>query len=112
MVLLCVRADFGCESQDDDWERKRIAKEDEDIRDFAKCHPLPSPDDEEGEKVWQKVIESMKEAEEVNGMMMYSFVRIEIMKKVYENVTDKKKNIMDCGKKLNGDGESNAMIIS
>ena len=32
------------------WERKAIGKEDEEIRDFVKCHPMPAPDDEEGEK--------------------------------------------------------------
>jgi len=41
-------ADFGSESKDDDWERKAIEKEDEEIRDFVKCHPMPLPDDEEG----------------------------------------------------------------
>jgi hypothetical protein len=30
-------------------------KEDEEIRDFVKCHPMPSPDDEEGDKFWKKV---------------------------------------------------------
>ena len=46
-------ADFGSESEDDDkWERKAIEKEDEEIRDFVKWHPMPSPDDEEGEKFW------------------------------------------------------------
>ena len=34
-------ADFGSESEDDDWERKAIEKEDEDIRDFVRCHPMP-----------------------------------------------------------------------
>ena len=50
-------ADFGSESEDDDWERKAIEKEDEEIRDFVRCHPMPSPDDEEGdileESNWQ-----------------------------------------------------------
>ena len=36
-----IYADFGSESEDDDWERKAIEKEDEEIRDFVKCHPLP-----------------------------------------------------------------------
>ena len=52
---LCI--DFGCDSEDDDWERKEIEKEDEEIRDFVKGHPMPSPDDEEGKKMeesnWQ-----------------------------------------------------------
>ena len=106
-----IYADFGSDSEDDDWERKQIEKEDEEIRDFVKCHPMPSPDDEEGEKFWKKVIDRMKEAEGVNGMIIYSFVRFDIMKKMYENLTDKKV-IIDCGKELNRDGEFNAMIIN
>ena len=46
----------------------------------------------------------MKEAEGVNGMIVYSFVRFDIMKNMYENLTDKKV-IIDCGKELNRDGE-------
>ena len=106
-----IYADFGSDSEDDDWERKQIEKEDEEIRDFVKCHPMPSPDDEEGEKFWKKAIDRMKEAEGVNGMIIYSFVRFDIMKKMYENLTDKKV-IIDCGKELNRDGEFNAMIIN
>ena len=106
-----IYADFGSDSEDDDWERKQIEKEDEEIRDFVKCHPMPSPDDEEGEKFWKKVIDRMKEAEGVNGMIIYSFVRFDIMKKMYENLTDKKV-IIDCGQELNRDGEFNAMIIN
>ena len=52
-------ADFGSDSEDDDWERKEIEKEDEAIRDFVRCHPVPSPDDEEGETFWKKVIDRL-----------------------------------------------------
>ena len=96
-------ADFGSESENDDWERK--------TRDFVRCHPMPSPDDEEGEKNWKNEIDRMKDNEGVNGMIIYSFVRFDIMKKMYENLTDKKV-IIDCGKELNRDGEFNAMIIN
>ena len=89
-----IYADFGSDSEDDDWERKQIEKEDEEIRDFVKCHPMPSPDDEEGEKFWKKVIDRMEEAEGVNGMIIYSFVRFDIMKKMYENLTDKKSSLI------------------
>ena len=109
---LCI--DFGCDSEDDDcddWERKEIEKEDEEIRDFVRCHPLPSPDDEEGDKFWTKVIDRMKEAEGVNGMTIYMFVNFAVMKRMYENLTDKKV-IINCGKELNRDGEFNAMIIN
>ena len=88
---LCI--DFGCDSEDDDcddWERKEIEKEDEEIRDFVRCHPMPSPDDEEGDKFWTKVIDRMKEAEGVNGMTIYMFVNFAVMKRMYENLTDKK----------------------
>ena len=106
-----IYADFGSDSEDDDWERKEIEKEDEEIRDFVRCHPMPSPDDEEGDKLWKKVIDRMKDNEGVNGMIIYSFVRFDIMKKMYENLTDKKV-IIDCGKELSRDGEFNAMIIN
>ena len=103
--------EVGSDSEDEDWERKQIEKEDEEIRDFVKCHPMPSPDDEEGETFWKKVIDRMKEAEGVNGMIIYSFVRFDIVKKMYEHLTDKKV-IIDCGKELNRDGEFNAVIIN
>jgi len=44
-------------------------------------------------------------------MIVYSFVRFDIMKNMYENLTDKKV-IVDCGKELNRDGEFNTMIIN
>ena len=104
-------ADFGSESEDDDWERKAIEKEDEKIIDFVRCHPMPTPDDEEGEKNWKKVVDRMKDNEGANGIIIYSFVRFDIIKKMYENLTDKKV-IIDCGKELNRDGKFNAMIIN
>ena len=103
--------EFGSDSENDDWEREQIEKEDEEIRDFVKCHPMPSPDDDEGHKFWKKVIDRMKEAEGVKDMMIYMFVNFTIMKKMYENLTDRKV-IVDCGKELNRDGEFNAMIIN
>ena len=108
---ISIYADFGSDSEDDVRERKQIEKEDEEIRDCVKCHPMPTPDDEEGEKFWKKVIDRMKEAEGVNAMIIYSFVRFDIVKKMYENLTDKK-IIIDCGKELNRDGEFNAMIVN
>ena len=53
---------------------------------------MPLPDDEEGETFWKKVIDRMKENEGVNAMVIYSLVRFDIMKKMYENLTDKKSN--------------------
>ena len=83
----------------------------EEIRDFVRCHPMPTPDDEEGEKNWKKVVDRMKDNEGVNGMIIYSFVRFDIMKKMYDNLTVKKV-IIDCGKELNRDGKFNAMNIN
>ena len=109
--IIGIYADFGSESEDEEWERKAIEKEDEEIRDFVRCHPMPSPDDEEGDKFWKKVIDRMKSGEGVKDMTIYMFVNFAIMKKMYENLTDKKV-IIDCGKELNRDGEFNAMIIN
>lgn len=58
-----VIVDFGSESEDDEWERKQIEKEDEEIRYFEKCHSMQSPD-EEGDKFWKKVNDRMKEQKE------------------------------------------------
>ena len=105
-----IYADFGSESEDDDWERKAIEKEDEEIRDFVRCHPMPS-DDEEGDKFWKKVIDRLKNDQGLNAMIIYSFVNFDIMKQMYENLTDKKV-IVDCGKELNRDGKWDAMAIN
>ena len=53
---------------------------------------MPSPDDEGGDDFRRKVIDRMKENEGVNTRLIYSFVRFDIMKRVYENLTDKKGN--------------------
>ena len=103
--------DFGSESEDDDWERKAIEKEDEEIRDFVRCHPMPSPDDEEGDKFWKKVINRLKNDQGINAMIIYSFVKFDIVKTMYENLTDKKV-IVDCGKELSHDGKWDAMAIN
>ena len=104
--------DVCSESEDEEeFYKQAMEKEDEEVRDLVRCHPMPSPDDKEGEQFWKKVIDRMKEAEGVNAMIIYSFVRFDIMKKMYENLTDKKV-IIDCGKELNRDGKFNAMIIN
>ena len=53
----------------------------------------------------------MKDNEGDNAMIIYSFVRFDIMKKMYENLVYKKV-IIDCGKELNRGGEFNAMNIN
>ena len=86
-----IYADFGSESEDEhECDRQAIEKEDEEIRDFVKCHPMPSPDDEEGDTFWKKVIDRMKSGEGVKDMTICMFVNFDIMKKMYENLTDKK----------------------
>ena len=59
-----------------------------------------------------KVIGKFQEVERVKGTIIYSFVRFDIMKKMYEHLADKTHNIIDCGKELKRDGEFNAMIIN
>ena len=90
---------------------KQIGKEDEEIRDFVKCRPMPSPDDGEGEQFWKKVIDRLKNDQGLNAMIIYSFVNFDIIKKMYENLTDKQV-IIDCGKELNRDGKWDAMAIN
>ena len=108
---LGLYVEVGSDSEDDDWERKQIEKEDEEIKDFVRCHPMPSPDDEEGKQLWIKVIDRLKKEDGVNELVIFSFWRFDIMKKMYENLTDKKV-IIDCGKELNRDREFKAMIIN
>ena len=106
-----IYADFGSDSDDEDWERKGIEKEDEEIRDFAKCHPMPSPDDEDGNKFWKKVIGRLKKKQRRNAMILFSFVNFDIIRRMYENLKDKK-NIVECGKEFNRDGNLDAMAIN
>ena len=54
---------------------------------------MPSPDDEEGDTFWKKVIDRMKKKEGVDGMEIYSFVRFDIMKEMYENLIVKKSSL-------------------
>ena len=55
---------------------------------------MPSPDDEEGDKFWKKVIDRMKSGEGVKDMTIYMFVNFDIMKKMYENLADKKSSLI------------------
>ena len=51
----------------------------------------------------------MKDNEGVNGMIIYLFVRFDIMKKI---LIKKSSLILVSGKELNRDGEFNAVIIN
>ena len=107
-----IYADFGSESEDEhECDRQAIEKEDEEIRDFVKCHPMPSPDDEEGEYWWFKVIDRLKNDQGINGVIFFSFMRFDIIKRMYENLTNKT-IIVECGKELNRDGKWDAMAIN
>ena len=107
-----IYADFGSESEDEhECDRQAIEKEDEEIRDFVKCHPMPSPDDEEGEYWWFKVIDRLKNDQGINGMIFFSLMRFDIIKRMYENLTNKT-IIVECGKELNRDGKWDAMAIN
>ena len=107
-----IYADFGSESEDEhECDRQAIEKEDEEIRDFVKCHPMPSPDDEEGEYWWFKVIDRLKNDQGINGMLFCSLMRFDIIKRMYENLTNKT-IIIECGKELNRDGKWDAMAIN
>ena len=107
-----IYADFGSESEDEhECDRQAIEKEDEEIRDFVKCHPMPSPDDEEGEYWWFKVIDRLKNDQGINGIIFFSLMRFDIIKRMYENLTNKT-IIVECGKELNRDGKWDAMAIN
>ena len=103
--------EVGSDSEGEDWEREQIEKENEEIRDFVKCNPMPSPDDEGGNEFWFKVVDRLKADQGINGMIIFSFADFDIVKRMYENQTDKKV-IIECGKELNSDGGWDAMAIS
>ena len=106
-----IYADFGSDSEDEDWERKQIGKKDEEIWDFVKCHPMPSPYDEEGFKFWMNVGDRLMNEEIVDCIRINTFRRYDITKKMYEHLTDKKL-IIECGKELNNHRSFDAMIIN
>ena len=69
-------------------------KEDEEVRDFVTCHPMPSSNDEEGEAFWKKVINRMKSGEGVKDMTIYiyMFVNFDIVKQKCMNTSLIKKS--------------------
>ena len=97
------------EDDDNDSYRKELEQELNKIKDFIKRHPLPPVD--ENEEFWKDVINRFRDNSGFNLMAIYSFVRFDIMKEMYENLTDED-IIKDCGKKLNRDGKFKAIIIN
>ena len=44
------------------------------MRDFVRCHPLPSPEDKEENKFWIKVIKMLEEESGKDGVYIYMFM--------------------------------------
>ena len=85
------------EDDDNDSYKKELDEELNKIKDFIKRHPLPAVD--ENEEFWNDVISRFRDNSGLNLMTIYSFVRFDIMKEMYENLTDED-IIKDCGKKV------------
>ena len=101
-------ADFGSESEDDDWERKAIEKEDEEIRDFVKCHPLPPREDFD---FWESVLDRVVSESNVERFKIFIHKQLDIIKRMYENLTNKD-IIIQCGKELNRRGGCFCMSVN
>ena len=71
------------EDDDNDSYRKELAEVLNKIKDFIKRHPLPPVD--ENEEFWKDVINRFRDNSGLNLMTIYSFVRFDIMKEMYEN---------------------------
>ena len=89
-------ADFGSESEDDDWERKAIEKEDEEIRDFD---------------FWKSVLDRVVSESNVERFKIFIHKQLDIIKRMYENLTNKD-IIIQCGKELNRRGGCFCMSVN
>ena len=103
-----IYADFGNESEDDDWERKTIEKEDEEIRDFVKCHPLPPREDFD---FWKSVFDRVVSESNVERFKIFIHKQLDIIKRMYENLTNQD-IIIQCGKGLNRRGGCFCMSVN
>ena len=45
------------DDDDDDCEIQEVKDYEKEVRDFVKCHPMPSSDNEEGKRFWKEVID-------------------------------------------------------
>ena len=71
-------ADFGGESEDEhECDRKAIERENTEIMNFVKSHPMPLPNDDN--ECWETVINRFKEESEVRGVIVYVYVRFDII---------------------------------
>ena len=76
-------ADFGSESEDEhECDRQAIEKEDEEIRDFVKCHPLPPREDFD---FWKSVLDRFVEESNVERFKIWKQKEPDIIKRMYEN---------------------------
>ena len=105
-----ISADFGSEteSEDDDWERKQIEKEDEEIRDFVKNHSLPPREDF---YFWKTVLDRFISESGLPRIKDWTDKNPDIIKIMYENLVDKN-TLIQCGKELNAIGGMDSMIIN
>ena len=103
-----IYADFGSESEDDDWERKAIEKEDEEIKDFVKCHPLPRREDFD---FWKSVLDRVVSESNVERFKIFIHKQLDIIKRMYENLTNKD-IIIQCGQELNRRGGCFCMSVN
>ena len=102
-------ADFGSESEDEhECDRQAIEKEDEEIRDFVKCHPLPPREDFD---FWKSVLDRFVEESNVERFKIWKQKEPDIIKRMYENLTNKD-IIIQCGKELNKRGGYYTMVIN
>ena len=77
---LGLYVEVGSESENEDWEREQIEKEDEEIRDFVKCHQLPSIDYEGDNPFWLKTNHRMKDVGKVDAIVIFAYVGFETIK--------------------------------
>ena len=103
-----IYADFGSESEDEEWESKAIEKEDEEIRDFVKNHPLPPREDFE---FWKSVLDRLVKESNVERFKLWNHKEPDIIKPMYENLTNKE-ILIQCGQELNKIGGCFCMSIN
>ena len=80
-----VIVDFGSESEDEhECDRKTVERENTEIMNFVKSHPMPSPNDDN--ECCETITNQFKEHSEVRGLIVYAYVRFDIIRKMYENL--------------------------
>lgn len=103
-----IYADFGSDSENDEWEREQIEKKTEEIRNFVKCHPLPPREDFD---FWKSALDRVVRESNVERFKIWKHKNPDIIKRMYENLTNKE-IIVKCGKELNKKGGCFCMSIN